>query len=166
MWSSDNSCWHLPKPRQFQCRTWACDISRNACEYGHRAGIYDEYDVIDLNKMSPEMQSALRVKCRSANILHINSLGYVEERVLVDIMDWFCEGSQPGLFIIGFAYPYNGIERMHKWKQYALSKFHFFSNLPSASRCLYDSEKEVYGPKYGNWNRSYYDTWFLMRKTN
>ena len=66
--------------------------------------------------------------------------------------------------IIGFAHPYNGLERMRKWKQYALKKLRFFDDIPCASRYLYDSEVDAFGPTYGIWEKSYYENWFLMRK--
>lgn len=164
MWSEENKCYETPKPRQFDCVTWGCDISENACKYAKKAGIYDEVDVLDLNKMSPVETVALQHRCRNANILHINSLGYISEAVLLDVIDWFSEGTEPGVLIIGFAHPYNGLERMRKWKQYALKKLRFFDCIPSASRYLYDSEVESFGPTYGIWEKSYYENWFLMRQ--
>ena len=98
MWSTENTCYETPKPRQFDCVTWGCDISKNACMYAKKAGIYDEVDVLDLNKMSASETVALQNRCRNANILHINSLGYISDAVLLDIIDWFSEGTEPGMF--------------------------------------------------------------------
>ena len=164
MWGSEATCYTLSKPRQFPCTTWATDLSENAIKYGIAASIFDEGAVLDLNSLDEAQEAEVARRCREANILHINSLCYLNDGVFEKLVQWFSEGSEPGVFIVGFIYPYDGIERMRNWKKCLLQKLQFYDTIPCKNRCLYASEGKVYGEEYGVAKSSFLDIWLMFRK--
>ena len=82
MWASEETCFTLAKPRQFPVKTWATDLSENACAFGVKAGIFDESLAMNLNEMTPHQKAVLKEKCQTANILMMNSFSYAEDGML------------------------------------------------------------------------------------
>ena len=163
MWGSEETCFTLSKPRQFPVHTWGCDLSANACAYGKKAGIFDEVQVANMNELSPSEKNELKQRCKNANLFLINSLVYLNDGVLEELLEWFSQGSEPGFLIVGFIFPYDGVERSQSWKALLLQKFNFFNSIATANRYLDEEERKSYGPEFGTWEKSYYEIWFLKR---
>ena len=68
------------------------------------------------------------------------------------------------MIMVGFIYPYDGVDRMNIWKQFMLAKFNFLASVPCCNRILYEHEGQLYGPNHGTWERAYYEMWYLTRK--
>ncbi|XP_075260941.1 uncharacterized protein LOC142352299 [Convolutriloba macropyga] len=151
MWGTPGNMYTIHKPLMFPVHTFGCDMSSLALEYGKDAGIYDETATVDLNNMTSENEFLLHQKCREANISTINSLGYLNDGVFEQIVDWFAEGTEPGLFVTAFMYPYDGVQRIKTQKQYLLEKLDFFNSLPLVHRTPTEKEREQLGKEYGMW---------------
>lgn len=164
MWASEETCFTLSKPRQFPVKTWATDLSENACAFGVKAGIFDDSLPMNLNEMTPHQKAVLKEKCQTANILMMNSFSYAEDGMLEQILEWFESGKEPGMLVLGFTFPYDGVDRMKSWKSLLLKKFDFFNNVPSFNRLLDENEQVKFGVEYGTWDMSYYENWFLTRR--
>lgn len=164
MWANEETCHTLSKPRQFPVKTWAADLSSAALNYGLKAGIFDETEVLNINDLSQQQIELVHKKCKDANILTMNSFTYVKDGILEQVLDWFAEGTEPGMLIIGFIYPYDGVDRIKKWKGQILKKYDFFNNIPAQNRLLDENERQKYGTVYGTWTRAYYEYWFVTRK--
>jgi len=164
MWASEENCYTLHKPRQFPVKTFAADISAAALQYGREAGIFDETARIDFNDFQPGDEEILRERCRTANILTMNSLAYLNDGVFEQILGWFESGKEPGLLILAFNYPYDGVDRMRIQKYYLLRRFNFFNSLPLIHTTLTEAEKEKLGNDFGVRDRLFYEIWFLTRK--
>ena len=163
MWGSEQTCHTLPKPRQFPVHTWGCDLSANACAYGEKAGIFDETQVANMNELTDAEKRQLKDKCKNANLFMINSLVYLNDGVLDELLEWFSQGTEPGFLIVGFIFPYDGVERSQSWKALLLKKFKFFNSIATANRYLSQEERREYGAEFGTWEKSYYEIWFLQR---
>ena len=164
MWASEDTCFTLVKPRQFPVEIWATDLSENACKFGVQAGIFDNSIPMNVNEMTPSQREILKQKCQSANILMMNSFSYASDGMLEQILEWFESGTEPGMLVLGFTFPYDGVDRMKSWKSLLLKKFDFFNNVPSFNRLLDENESVKFGVEYGTWDMSYYENWFLTRK--
>lgn len=164
MWGSLSTCYTLSKPRQFPVTTFGCDMSKAALEYGLKAGIFDGTAALDLNNLTASQKELVREKCKTANIMTFNSFVYINDGVFEQVMEWFAEGTEPGMLLLGLIYPYDGVERMRSWKKLLLEKFEFFDTVPAANRTLDKQESINYGTEFGCWERSYYDFWYLTRK--
>ena len=164
MWGTPGNLYNIHKPLLFPVKTFGCDSSENALQYGKDAGIYDEIVTIDFNDMSPKIEILLRQKCREANISTINSLGYLNDGVFEKVVDWFAEGTEPGLFVTAFMYPYDGVDRIRAQKRYLLGKLDFFNSMPLAHRSPTDSEQELLSKGYQMWGRLTYETWYMSRR--
>ena len=164
MWGSEETCFTLPKPRQFPVETFGCDISQNACSYSTKAGIFDDTLVADLNNLNDSQRSSLKNRCRDSNILLMNSLSYVNDGVFDEVLEWFASGTDPGMIIVGFSFPYGGVERCQVFKKKAIEKLDFFNSIPARNRFLDESERQSFGKEFGTWEESFYDCWMLTRK--
>ena len=78
-WASESTCYQLAKPRQFPVETLGVDKSESALQFGKKAGIFDKTQALDMNNLSESEAQSLKEQCHSANILTMNSLGYIQE---------------------------------------------------------------------------------------
>ena len=164
MWSSEETCYRLHKPRQFPVKTFAADKSEPALQYGKDAGIFDQVAAVDFNKPTPEQETILREKCQTANILIMNSLAYLNDGVFEQLLGWFESGKEPGILILAFNYPFDGVDRMRIQKSYLLKRFDFFNSLPLIDREMSEAEVKKLGNEFGVRDRLFYEIWFLTRK--
>ena len=79
------------------------------------------------------------------------------------MIDWFSGGLEPGMIAIGFVYPYDGPERVSRFKQLLLEKLKFFASVPMTNIKLIEREGAKYGPEFGTWKTCYYEMWYLTR---
>ena len=163
-WSSESTCETLVKPRQFPVKTLGVDRSENALKFGKKVGVFDDIAVIDFNNLTCSNEQFLEERCKNANILIMNSFVYIDDGIVEQIINWFALGTEPGMIIFGFIYPYDGVERMNQWKKMLLEKFDFFSSVPAVNRVLNEEERSKHGKEYGVWEKSFYEFWHLTRK--
>ena len=164
MWGSEDACYTLSKPRQFSVDTFGCDISANACAYGKKAGIFDDVLAADLNNLDESQKILLKERCKNANILIINSMLYLNDGIFEQVIEWFESGTDPGLLILGFVFPYDGIERCKYFKSFLMQRFDFFDSIPAQNRILDEAEGRIYGEQFGTWEQSFYENWILTRR--
>ncbi|XP_063719206.1 uncharacterized protein LOC134845986 [Symsagittifera roscoffensis] len=162
-WASEATCYQLSKPRSFPVETLGVDISEPALEFGKKAGIFDEILKLDLNALSVSESHLLKANCESANIMHINSSGYINEDVIHQIIDWFAAGKEPGMIAFALVYPLEGRERIYRLRTHLLEKFKFMESISMIHRNVTDFERQKFGPEYGIWNRFSYDLWYMTR---
>ena len=162
-WASEATCYQLSKPRSFPVETLGVDISEPALEFGKKAGIFDEILKLDLNALSVSESQLLKANCESANIMHINSSGYINEDVIHQIIDWFAAGKEPGMIAFALVYPLEGRERIYRLRTHLLEKFKFMESISMIHRNVTDFERQKFGPEYGIWNRFSYDLWYMTR---
>ena len=105
-WSSNSTCYNLVKPRQFPVKTLGIDRSENALKFAEKAGILDETQNIDFNNMTDSNKTFLQDRLKSANILYMNSMTYLDDGIVEQIIEWFSQGSEPGNKIISFCLLY------------------------------------------------------------
>ena len=163
MWGTPENMYNIHKPLLFPVKTFGCDSSKFALQYGIDAGIYNETETIDFNNMTPENESLLQQKCREANMLTTNSIGYLHDGVFEKFVDWFAEGTEPGLFVVGLAFPFEGVERGRVQKRYLLEKLDFFDSLSVVYRKPTKSEEQLF-EEYRLCGRMAYETWYLTRR--
>ncbi|XP_075251546.1 uncharacterized protein LOC142343998 isoform X1 [Convolutriloba macropyga] len=163
MWGTPGNLYNIHKPPLFPVKTFGCDSSQNALQYGKDAGIYDENVTVDFNNMTPEVEMLLHEKCREANIFATNSIGYLNDGVFEKLVEWFAEGTEPGLFAIGFVYPFDGVEGGRAQKCYLLGKLDFFNSLPVVYRSPTKDEEQLF-EEYHVCGRMVYETWYLTRR--
>ena len=163
-WSKEETCYNLKKERQFPCVTYGFDLSEPAIKYALKAKIFDVAETLNLNSMTPEREREIAEHIRSSNITSINSFGYQSDETPTKVIKWFAEGTAPGLLILGFSSPYDGLERVRIWKKLALEKLDFFDNFPCKQRNMTKEEEEFCFKEYGIADTTFAEYWFLLRK--
>ena len=94
----------------------------------------------------------------------MNSLAYLNDGVFEQLLGWFESGKEPGILILAFNYPFDGVDRMRIQKSYLLKRFDFFNSLPLIDREMSEAEVKKLGNEFGVRDRLFYEIWFLTRK--
>jgi hypothetical protein len=150
--------------RSFECETVATDICQSVLDYGKSQGIFDKIYKYDINKIFSENEYLEITKnyMTIGNLMYLGSICYIEDEVIMKLIEWFSEGKEEGYLFVSFAFPLDVVERNNRIKNAFLDKLDFVGSLPGHHRDLLPNEVE-YQKKYRT-NISYQETWCLKRR--